>query len=187
MSFDVVTLSPELEVRDAMVLLTRHHVSGAPVAAGGTVLGVVSATDLLEFATAAAPGPAYRDEQAQAELAEPDEWEEGDEPPSTYFSEGWPDAGAEVTERIEHPQGPEWDALAGHTVAEVMTRSLCSVGPDDPVGVAAGYLLRAGVHRVLVVDGRRLLGILTTTDFVRAVAEERLGDAKTRDQKRRRT
>jgi CBS domain-containing protein len=163
-----------------MAILTRYHVSGAPVVAGGTVLGVVSATDLLEFATAAAPVPAYRDEQTEAELAEPEEWEEGNEPPSNYFSEWWPDAGAEVTERIEHPQGPEWDALAGHTVAEVMTRSLCSVGPDDPVGLAAGYLLRAGVHRALVVDERRLLGILTTSNFVRAVAQGQLGDARAR-------
>jgi CBS domain-containing protein len=178
MSPDVVTISPDLQLRDAMALLLRHHVSGAPVVAGDRVVGVVSATDMLEYTTAAAPVPAYRAEQSEDELAAPEEWDEGAEPPSTYFSEWWPDAGADVVERMEQSGGPEWDALADHTVAEVMTRSVCALRPDTPVAAAADYMLRAGVHRALVMDQRRLLGILTTTDFVRAVARGTLIPAR---------
>lgn len=170
MSPDVVTISPELQLRDAMALLLSHHVSGAPVVAGDRVVGVASATDMLEYATGAAPVPAYRAEQSEDELAAPDEWDEGAEPPSTYFSEWWPDAGADVVERMERSGGPEWDALADHTVAEVMSRSVCAVRADTAVAAAAAYMLRAGVHRALVMDRQQLLGILTTTDFVRAVA-----------------
>jgi CBS domain-containing membrane protein len=55
MSTDVVTLSPEASLRDAMDVLTTHHITGAPVVTGRKVVGVVSLTDLAEFA-ASSPG-----------------------------------------------------------------------------------------------------------------------------------
>jgi CBS domain-containing protein len=55
-----------------------------------------------------------------------------------------------------------------------MNRAVCAVGPDDDIAEAAGRMMRAGVHRLLVLDGPRLLGIVTATDIVRAVADHRL-------------
>lgn len=52
MTTELVTVSPELSLRDAMELLVTSHVSGAPVVAQHRVVGVVSATDLLGFAAA---------------------------------------------------------------------------------------------------------------------------------------
>jgi CBS domain-containing protein len=171
MSSRVTTVSPDLGLREAIALLIEQHVSGAPVVAGGRIVGVVSATDILEFADATPAVPALQPDQVEAEWEEPEAWVEGEAPPSTYFSEWWSDAGADVAERGERSASPEWDILADHTVAEVMTRHLCVVRPDATVSAAADYMLRAGVHRVLVVDGGKLLGILTTTDYVRAVAQ----------------
>jgi CBS domain-containing protein len=61
MATDVVAISSEATVRDAMELLSRHHVSGAPVVSGSTLVGVVSATDLMEFAAALPGVPTGRD------------------------------------------------------------------------------------------------------------------------------
>src|SRR5215510_13878698 len=47
MTTDVLPVSPETSVRDAMELLARHHVSGAPVIANHQLVGVVTTTDLL--------------------------------------------------------------------------------------------------------------------------------------------
>jgi len=55
-----------------------------------------------------------------------------------------------------------------------MSRALCTVTPGTDVYEAAGYMDRAGVHRLLVQQGRRLVGILTSRDLVRAVAQHRL-------------
>ena len=49
MTTDVVTASPELSLREAMDLLSSRHITGAPVVAGGKVVGVFSASDLLAF------------------------------------------------------------------------------------------------------------------------------------------
>ena len=169
MSADVVTIGAEMDLRRAAEILVRHHVSGTPVVADGQVVGVVSVTDLLEFMQAIP--------RATAEPKTTADWEEGLEPPGAYYVEWWADARAEVSARFRALQAPEWDRLQKHTVAEVMTRSLCAVRPDATVTSAADYLLRAGVHRVLVLETRQLVGILTTTDFVRAVAQGRLGEA----------
>ena len=60
---------------------------------------------------------------------------------------------------------------SGHSGSAVMTASLCSVSPDAPARDAAEYMLRAGVHRVLVLEEDALVGVLTTTDLVKAVSQ----------------
>lgn len=175
MTADVVTVSPELSLRDAMDLLGTRHISGAPVVAGGKVVGVVSATDLLSFAGSAAGVPTERPEMIGVEEGETaPEWEEGDEAPSAYFTEMWDDAGADVEERIAHPEGPEWNALDEHTVSEIMTRKVCALRPEMDVRAAADYMRSAGIHRVLVTENRQLLGIVTTMDLTKAVADDRV-------------
>lgn len=177
MTTDVVTLDPDMNLREATDTLVQHHVTGAPVLAGGRIVGVVSATDLLEFTQSTPPVPAAGPEEAEAaEFEPPAEWQEGLEAPAAYYIEWWSDAGADVSERFRAVRAPEWDLMAEHTVSEAMTRSLCAVRPDATIASAADYMLRVGVHRVLVVDAGKLLGMLTTTDFVRAVAQGRLAE-----------
>jgi CBS domain-containing protein len=177
MTTDVMTLDPDMNLREATDALVQHHVSGAPVLAGDRITGVVSATDLLEFSQSTPPVPAAGPEEAEvAEFEPPAEWQEGLEAPAAYYIEWWSDAGADVTERFRAVRAPEWDLMAEHTVSEAMTRSLCAVRPDATIASAADYMLRVGVHRVLVVDAGKLVGMLTTTDFVRAVAQGRLAE-----------
>ncbi len=55
-------------------------------------------------------------------------------------------------------------------VARLMTTDLHTVTPDTLVEDAAAVLLDNDVSSVLVVENDRLVGILTTTDFVDIVA-----------------
>jgi CBS domain-containing protein len=58
-----------------------------------------------------------------------------------------------------------------------MTRKVVSVAGDRSVREAAQTMISRGVHRVLVTTtGRRLLGIVTTLDLVRAIADGRIGE-----------
>ena len=62
-----------------------------------------------------------------------------------------------------------------HTrVAEIMTRHPKSVEPSVPVKVAAQEMLYLDVHRLLVVKDGQLLGVVSQSDIVRAVASGRL-------------
>jgi CBS domain-containing protein len=52
-----------------------------------------------------------------------------------------------------------------------MTRDLLTVGPDERLGAAAQRMAGRGVGAVLVMEGDRLVGILTERDMLRAVAQ----------------
>lgn len=176
MSVDVVTVSPDVSLRDVAELLADRHISGVPVVANGRVLGVVSATDLLEFDAASRGVPRERTDQAEwGSWPDTESWVEGDEAPATYFASMWDDAGADVRARLRATQSPEWDVLEEHAASEVMTRSVCCLPPDTGVPDAAEYMLRAGIHRVLVTRDERLVGMVTTTDIVKAVSQYGLG------------
>jgi CBS domain-containing protein len=176
MTTDLVTVTPETTIREAMEQLAMHHLSGAPVISGGSLVGVVTTTDLMSFAAALPGVPVERDER--------DEWGEGAEPtvdeqarseadPSgAYFTALWDDAGADVVTRFDSVAGPEWNSLEEHDVSEVMTTMpLHTLGPDASADAAAEVMRAHGVHRVLVTDGTTLLGIVSALDIARAAAK----------------
>lgn len=180
MSVDVVSIGPEVSIRDALALFADRHIGGAPVMTDGRVVGVVSASDLMAFEADTAPPPVARSDRLEVgELGPVDEEleEEGGVAPGAYFTEWWTDAGADVVERWRSVAEPEWDVLAEHTVEEAMSRTLIWIGPQEPVARAAALMASREVHRLLVLEGGDLVGILTTTDIARAVADGRLADA----------
>ena len=175
MTRDVVTLSPDASIRDAMALFATLHLSGAPVTSGDRILGIVSTTDLLAFAATCCDDPNSECNDGLGEIdAEAAAWEE-ESSPSTYFSTMWSDVGLEVDQRMRMLEDREWHWLDQITVADVMTPApLVQLPPTATVHAAAAYMGRAAVHRLLVIDCDRLVGIVTTTDIARAVADRRV-------------
>lgn len=182
MTTDLISLDPNLTIREAMDILVSKRISGAPVIAGDEVIGVISATDLLQFASSL-PGVPTEHELGTdllEDIREDDdraamESETGDEPSGVYFTELWDDSGGTVVERMAIPTTSDWNALEEHTVSEAMTRApVHALTPDTFVTIAADYMQREKIHRVLVMTGRTLLGVMTTTDITRAVAEGKL-------------
>ena len=164
MTREVVTLNPEMTLREAIGILRSVNVNGAPVVRDGDVVGVASASDILDFEvqTPLVPveyqsqdeWPVIRDETSEVDVA-------------AFFSDTWERTGPDLA-------SAEWDLLGDHVVGDVMTRGLFALPPDTPLDEAAGYMTTRGIHRVLVMDRMRLLGIVSASDFVRAVAERRV-------------
>jgi tRNA nucleotidyltransferase (CCA-adding enzyme) len=59
-------------------------------------------------------------------------------------------------------------------VADVMVTSVITVGPDAPLESVARALVEHRIHRLPVVEEGRLVGLVSSTDLVRLVAEGRL-------------
>ena len=57
-------------------------------------------------------------------------------------------------------------------ISEVMTRDVQTVRPDQPVQQAASFMLSADAGSIPVIDGDRLIGMITDRDIaVRGVAK----------------
>lgn len=176
MTRDVVTVAPELSVRDAMDLFTTRHISGAPVLSSSKLVGVVSLTDLAELAAASPGVPTERDDLTEDPAIEnPGDWIDDDIPTGAFFAEMWEDSGAESSERMTHTSGPEWNPLEELTVGEAMSRRIAALPSSTPVDHAAAVMRRSAIHRVLVVDDGDLVGIVSTRDISDAVADHRVG------------
>lgn len=179
MTSDVIALTPHTTLRDAVEILTRHHVSGAPVITGGQVIGTLSASDVLAFETSLPGVPTGHEEAEDLLDGRTETWDEETVPPAAYFTELWEDAGADVAERFSEIDGPEWDVLAEHVVQEAMSTQVLSLPPDAPVHLAAQYMARSGVHRLLVLEAESLVGIVTTMDITQTVARFQMRDPLT--------
>jgi CBS domain-containing protein len=176
MTPSVVGFSPDQTLRDAVEVLVSCRIGGAPVLEGDKVVGVLSARDIIEFESVTPAPESERDEfeEEEDDDEETEEWNEGDSLSSAYFTDWWPSEGPDVAERIASSRGPQWDLLADHTVGEAMSRTICTVEATTEVSNAAQRMLAASVQRALVTEDGALVGILTTTDILRAVAERRL-------------
>jgi signal-transduction protein with cAMP-binding, CBS, and nucleotidyltransferase domain len=80
--------------------------------------------------------------------------------------------------RDERPySGPDWirlpedfqDRMRELTAADAMTREIVAVGPDATIDDVARTMLEHHVYRVLVCEGRLLLGVVSTFDLLRAL------------------
>lgn len=156
METDVVTVGPDLPVKGLVEVLEENGITGAPVVDDeDNVLGVVSTTDVTRLAAEESErggGPARA----------------GSEAGSDYFR---------YTDRVGGflpalPPGLPKTRLGSRPVRDVMTRATFSVRPDATLPEAARFLRQAGIHRALVFDGNRLVGLVTTMAILGVLAEE---------------
>lgn len=64
--------------------------------------------------------------------------------------------------------------LPTRAVSEVMSTDVVTVGPDAPMQEAAAKMIESRIHRVIVMDDRDIVGVISPQDIVSAIAEKRL-------------
>jgi CBS domain-containing protein len=174
MTTEVLTVSPELTLRHACELLVRHHLGGAPVTRGGTLVGVLSSTDLLDFQAWPPARLAERDGGVDpVELV--DTLPEGDDGGASCFWSYWADDAVDLVERLASEELAEPDVLDENTVDSAMTREVLSLPGSATVQEGAAFMTRHGIHRVIIEEEGKLVGIVTTSDVTRVVGERGLG------------
>lgn len=74
---------------------------------------------------------------------------------------------------LVNPEPSQW--IKGEaTVGDLMNPDILAVYTEDPALAAAAGMIERNIHRVLVLDeNQKLVGIVTSMDVVRAVAEGR--------------
>ena len=142
---DVVTVAESSPLSEVERLLSENRIGGVPVTnETGHIVGVISIRDLVERYT---QDPDSRPRRGHGfyhlsshELLE-DDWDSFEVP-----------------------------AEAEETAGQVMTAEIYSVAPDTPITSIAERMVELGIHRVMVQKGTKVVGLVTTTDILRAVA-----------------
>lgn len=129
-----------------------RQLSGFPVVENGQLVGVVSRSDVVRQLAM---------EQRLAESTSEYYWDR----------EGFHEEPAETIEQIANRLGQRIEDLQ---VKDLMSRHIVAAAPDDSIEAVAQKLLEHRIHRVPVVDKGRLVGILSTLDFVRLFADRRV-------------
>ncbi len=175
MTSDVVAFSPRLTLREAIVELADHALGGAPVVENDRVIGVISASDILEFVAGrvSLDAPSETDAEDWSDADDEDDAEFGgddEEDPSEFYLS----ATMDLADLQDELSGLGRDLLDQHRIEEIMTKRLISIAPDAEVSEAASLMLYTSVHRLLVIENDRLHGVVSTSDIVRAVAQKKL-------------
>ncbi len=127
MTTNVVTLSTKDDLVTAEELFKKHRIRHIPVVRDGTILGILSYTDLMRISF--------------ADAIDDDEYEV-DTMVYNMFS-----------------------------IEQVMVKDVVSVTPNATVKEVAQFLAQKEFHALPVVDDRKLVGIVTTTDLIRYLLE----------------
>jgi CBS domain-containing protein len=139
MSRNVLCVFADTDLRDLMKILLDCGITGAPVTTkAGTLMGVVSQTDLLRYNVG-------RDDELVME--------------SDFYG----------TARVEGrylPRGFQIADANTATVSDVMTPVVHKVKPPTPVEDVARMMRRKHVHRVIVEEKGKVVGIISALDVI---------------------
>ena len=140
---DVITVAKDTPLKEIARLMVEEEISGIPVVEGGKLVGMVTERDLLVRA------------------------KKLDLPTFLPFIGG-----------VLYLEGPkkldeEMRKATATTAEEIMTIKLHTVKPDTSLQDIATLMVERGVNRLPVVTAdKKLVGMITRSDIVKAIAAE---------------
>lgn len=146
-------VNPEMSLPELERAFIDERVHGFPVVENGRLVGIVSRSDIVRQLCV---------EQSLAEMI------------SDYYREGSGyenNAGASL-QKIGDQVGERMERLR---VCDVMTRAPHLIAPETPIREVARLMVEADIHRIIVGEGGRMVGLITSGDLVRLIAQGRLG------------
>jgi len=142
MTTDVVTVSPETDIKDAVRIIIEKHINGVPVVdADGKLRGILCQSDLIT---------------QQKNLSLP-----------SFFTvlDGYvPLVSMKHLER-------EIEKIAATTVADAMTTDVVTVSPDTSIEDAATIMVEKKFYTLPVVDKGKLVGVVGQEDILRTLPD----------------
>jgi len=146
MTKEVLTFGPSTTLQEACLALAKAGISGAPVVdRSGKILGVLSETDILS----------HLKRLADSEVA------------GRYLAGA---ASGLAILALLSQKSQVLGELLGHLktamVKDAMTKGAVTAKPDSPVEEVVALMVRHDINRVPIVEGGKVLGIVTRADVV---------------------
>ncbi|MFW5992489.1 MAG: CBS domain-containing protein [Halanaerobiaceae bacterium] len=141
MNEDVITVKPDNSVEEAAEILSNNHISGLPVVEDGELVGIVSESDLIV---------------KNKKLHFPD-----------YINVIGGIIYLESYEKFKK----EFKKFIAVKVKDLMSEDVITVSSDTTIEEAATIMSEKDVNRLPVVEGKKLIGIITRADIIKDFAK----------------
>ncbi|EHL06043.1 CBS domain protein [Desulfitobacterium hafniense DP7] len=143
MQTNVITISPNTEIREIAKLLCDHHISGVPVIdLFGNLIGIVSEGDLLHKETH----------------------------PRVPEAVGF--LGALIYYRGVKQYESDLKKLVALKASEIMTHEVITLDKDASIEEAASLMINHNVKRLPIMENGKMVGIITRKDVIKVLIEE---------------
>lgn len=142
MTTDVVSVKRETTIRELAEIFTKHRVGSVPVVdESGNLIGIVTESDLIE-----------QDKSLHI--------------PTVISLFDWV-----IYLESEKKFEKELQKMTGQTVGDLYTDSAEMVTPDTPVSEVADIMSSKKLHALPVVEGKRLVGMVSRIDLIRTMVK----------------
>ena len=147
MQRELITADPDQSLTEVRHLLIDSLISGAPVVSEGRLVGMVSRSDLVRV----------------EELVEALDGEISQEQLGMQQIDGFRHSSAEGFAGFKK-------RLSQLRVKDAMRAQVLTCTPDTPIQEVASEMVRHHVHRIVVVEGAKPVGIVSALDVAALVA-----------------
>lgn len=141
MTKKVVTVTPDMSIKDVAKLLYEYHLTGAPVVRDGEIVGIVTEADLIMKYSSLHFPEFIQLLESRLYLENPSQFEK------------------------------ELRKFVAFEVGGIMTKKIVTVSPEDSIEKLATLIKEEHVNPVPVTKGGSLVGIVSRADLVKLLAE----------------
>lgn len=139
---DVITVTPDTAISDAVKLLLDNHINGVPVLEeDGTLVGILCQSDLIF---------------AQKEIPLP--------PIFVLLDSIFPLSSAKKLDK-------DLEKMSASTVSQAMVNNPVWVSPDEPVSGIATLMVEKHFHTLPVMENGKLAGVIGKEDILKILIE----------------
>jgi CBS domain-containing protein len=146
------TVRPDMTLSHLEETFLSSGFTGFPVVEKNRLVGVVSRSDVVR---------SLLTERSRVEQV------------SDFYVALGPVSGDTPVESLEKTAAQVGVRIAALKVEDVMIHQVVSIGSSEPIKHLADMMVEGRFHRLPVVDGGRLVGLVTSMDLVRCIAEGR--------------
>jgi len=138
---NVICVTADTTLAEARDLFVRHRIGGSPVIdEEGNLVGVISLSDI-----------------ARVGLAK----DSDDFPDNAYFMAGPSLYGGDLSGLTEQ--------LEERVVEEAMSTDVYTASPEDRISILAVTMRHHRIHRLIITEGKRVVGIVTAFDLIQVL------------------
>lgn len=149
MTKEIKCVDPDIRINELDKIFVKDRINGAPVVdENGNLIGVVSKSDIVNY-----------------------DLKKGIH--ASSMSDYYHDTGVEPQQITDDFIDTEALSLLDATVKDLMKTDVITGNPNDSIHDLANMMYDKKIHRLVIVEGSKVVGIVSTLDILKVVGAER--------------